>query len=260
METSIAQKSDADANQPGPISKNKVIWLVSLAILFFVSIVWIWSWLNKPDVLPVRSIKVQGNFVHIDKQNLQNIILPFMNKGLIGVDISGLKSQLQQIPWVYSVTVWRVWPDTIKVHLEEQQPIARWGIQDLLNHQGEVFFPGKIIPIELPQLNGPLGEQKIVLQNFQQMSNLLATLQLKITSLTLTTRHAWWLQLNDGTILILGRDNPLERLQRFVKAYPQIITSPEHKIDYVDLRYNHGIAIHWRTNNESTFCAEDKLK
>lgn len=226
--------------------KKSIIWMITLVVFFAVLTTWIWIELTNPDTLPVRSIKIQGEFSYINKRALQNAILPFMDKGLVGVDVTALKAQLQQLPWVYSATVWRIWPDTIAIRIVEQQPVARWGQRDLLNIQSEVFTPAEIMPSNLPQLEGPLGEQRVVWQTYQQMNAMLAPLGLKISEMSLEARHAWILKLNNNITLILGRDEPIKRLGRFIIVYQRIVPPAGKEINYVDLRYGHGMAIHWR--------------
>ena len=73
---------------------------------------------------------------------------------------------------------------------------------------------------------------------------------MSIDELVLSERFAWQLTLNDGVTLNLGREKRIERIQRFMDAYPQIKDQSNNKnnqqVDYIDLRYDTGIAVGWK--------------
>lgn len=227
-------------------SKRRLFLNGSLIMLLLSLLFWGGQKLFDPNFLPLRAVRIEGNYSHVDKKLLQKTTLSFARKGFLGVSTSVLKERLEALPWVHSANIWRVWPDTLHIHLEEQQVIARWGQSDLLNTKGELFHVApKAIPKGLPILEGPNGQQKITLQYYRDMSRLLTPLGLQITVLSLTARHAWQLRLNNGMLVILGRDEPLVRLARFVKVYRQLFAIHDKTVEYVDLRYSHGLAVKW---------------
>ena len=252
--------------------KSRLLLSFTLIILLISVALWGFHELMDPAVLPIRSVKITGDFSNVDRGSLQKIVTSYTGKGFLGADVSGLKESLQKLPWVYTVSISRVWPDTLQINVTEQMPAAKWGDKALLNSVGELFDPGIVQVPDLPQLQGPFGEQNLVYHNFREMSDLIATLGLKIKWLELAARHAWRLQLSNGLIVILGRDDPLARLNQFVKIFPQLLgeqvnadnslannNSNDNQVshqsnnqnnrvaDYVDLRYEHGIAVHWKT-------------
>jgi cell division protein FtsQ len=257
-----------------PRGKSRVLLSFSLAVLFISIALWGFHEIYEPSVLPIRSVKIAGDFTHLDHTTLQKMVTSYSSKGFLGIDMSGLKESLQKLPWAYTASVWRVWPDTLQINITEQTPAAQWGDKTLLNTSGELFDPGNDELHGLPQLQGPLGEHSLVFHNYREMSALLAPLSLKIQWLGLAARHAWRLQLDNGMTVILGRDNAVARLAQFVKVYPQLfsrnnsgansfndndgesnnqsskrsINNDNNRIaDYVDLRYEHGMAVHWKT-------------
>ena len=52
--------------------------------------------------------------------------------------------------------------------------------------------------------------------------------------------------INNGIKLNLGRTEFINRLQRFVDLLP-LILQQEKQVDYVDLRYDTGLAVGWKT-------------
>jgi cell division protein FtsQ len=72
--------------------------------------------------------------------------------------------------------------------------------------------------------------------------------KLAIDELVLSERFSWQLTLIDGVTLNLGRENRVERIQRFMDIYSTIKenTKADQQIDYVDLRYDTGAAVGWK--------------
>ena len=69
-----------------------------------------------------------------------------------------------------------------------------------------------------------------------------------MVKVNLTARHAWELTLEGGVQLFLGRSDEMARLQRFIDVFPEI--QPRELIAYVDLRYDTGLAVGWKRNEE----------
>jgi cell division protein FtsQ len=60
--------------------------------------------------------------------------------------------------------------------------------------------------------------------------------------ISLSPRHAWQLRLSNGMALELGREQPQQRLARFVAVYPYSMAPMQRTVSYVDLRYQNGFA------------------
>jgi cell division protein FtsQ len=129
----------------------------------------------------------------------------------------------------------------LAVRLEEHQALARWNNAALLNQQGEVFA-AKSEQV-LPSFTGQDGSAAEVTQQYAQFSRQLAALDLQVTRLALSPRHAWQLRLSNGMVLELGREDMQQRLARFVEVYPYSLATMQSKVKYVDLRYRNGFAV-----------------
>ena len=144
---------------------------------------------------------------------------------------------------MYRASVRKQWPNRLKVYLVEQTPVARWNEDLMLNPYGESFnAEGK--SLGLPQLFGPGGSEKTALEGYNAMQSLLAGRELTIAELSLSERYAWQVQLKNGIEVNLGRQEFIDRLQRFVDVYPLLAKQPK-AIQYVDLRYDTGLAVGW---------------
>lgn len=234
-------------SQQNPSSSNYRLRKLSVAILILCATVWLWQKIANPHTFPIHNVQISGSYGHVNRAQLQQTILPYLQKGFISIDTAGLLDNLQQLPWVNTVTIKRVWPDKLKIVLQEQQPAARFGSTDLINKQGDRFtVDAATIPAGLPLLLGEQGQEKLMLNNYDQMMAILAPLGLRIVTLSLNARESWSLQLSNGIVLLIGRTDPITRLQRFVKVYPQIVGNKIKQIYSIDLRYTNGVAVRYQ--------------
>jgi cell division protein FtsQ len=208
-------------------------------------------WMKDPYHWPVRTVDVEGRFVHLQQARLLGELAPLAEQGFFAAQVGAMQERLQQMPWVEQVSVRRVWPDRLSVQVREQQAIAHWGEHGLLNPRAQVFEPEA--PVELPGLphfDGPDGHQTRVLEMYQQMLGILQPLQLGIDSLELDARRTWRVQLSNGLTVEVGRNDPVERVTRFVRVYPAILAAGEGRVVAVDLRYSNGFAVRWQPVDE----------
>ncbi len=198
---------------------------------------------------PLSSIKVSGEFKHVDARLISQRVKSYLSQGFFAVNTSALQDELQQLPWVDKVEVKRVWPKSLAIRLTELQAVAHWNGNALLSSQGQVFSPPDAsLQSNLPEFIGPISQQLLMLQTYKLLNPLVKPLDLSIDRLYLTDRHAWQLQLNNGIIINLGNQNIAPRLSRFATIYQQLFAEKSAAISYIDMRYSNGIAVKW--NNQ----------
>lgn len=204
-------------------------------------------WFTDPYRFPLGVVEVKGDFRYLQKEQLQAAVAPHVTGGFFTVDVVAIRAAAEKLPWVYKASVQRIWPQTVRVQIEEQQPVAHWHGQGFLNRYGEAFFPEQAqLDIELPWLEGPDGQEGKVLERYKQVSATLATLGLQVARLQLDGRRAWEVQLAGEVDLKLGRTQPWRRLQRFVHAWPNVFAARVAELRTVDLRYSNGFAVVWQ--------------
>ena len=94
-------------------------------------------------------------------------------------------------------------------------------------------------------MSGPQGQERKVLAHYGQVVEALAPLGLQVQQLALDERRAWSVWLDDDVQLRLGRAEPWQRLQRFVRAYPGVFDGRLAELKRVDLRYSNGFSVLW---------------
>jgi len=231
---------------------NRWFLKLSLGILIFCAAIWCWQKIANPQTLPIKTIQITGVYQHVDHNQLRQLILPYVAKGFLWMKDSALQDQLQQLPWIYSASVKREWPSKLAINLVEQKPVARMNSNTLVNEQGDTFAVDEsTIPAGLPLFISPLADQqKLILDNYKTMNAILAPLAVKIAAISLDARQSWSLQLDNGIVLILGKVDPITRLQRLVQVYPQVVGANATNILSIDLRYTSGVAVRFKSQTK----------
>jgi cell division protein FtsQ len=204
---------------------------------------------NREDIFmflnrPVSKVRIENQWQRISDSEVRILLSSFMGNGFFDFDVEGVKEKLKQHPWVLEASVKRVWPDTLSLQLTEQVAIARWGGNQLLNQYGEIFEPlGAESLLTLPLLTGPDQLQREVMQQYQKLSQILFPSGLRLSGLSLSRRGSWELTLNEAMQVVAGRNNVIEKVQRFVDFYDMQSLAQSSRFHAVDLRYGNGIAI-----------------
>ncbi|MCB1644240.1 MAG: cell division protein FtsQ/DivIB [Pseudomonadales bacterium] len=167
-------------------------------------------------------------------------------------DIGKIKQSLDNIEWIHHVAVSRGWPDRLVIKCVEEVPIAYWNDDAFINDEGVVFRSEYETGGELSQLYGPVGEEKAVMQQFQELSNALLTSGQTIEVLKLDERGSWQFVSASGTTVKLGKDDVLERLQRYIKVVESAgLQEKMDQVAVVDTRYSNGVAVQWKGSAEN---------
>ena len=219
--------------------------LAVVASLVYGSIV-VRDWLKDEQRMPVQVIDFSGQYEHISIARLERKIRKSQPGSFFELDVNEVFRLIEAQPWVYRASVRKQWPNRLKIYLVEQQPVARWNDDMLLNPYGDTF-ESEGITLSLPQLFGPGGSEKTALEGYNAMKSLLATSSMSIAELSLSERFAWQLQLTSGIKLNLGRKEFIDRLQRFIDVFP-LLSKQDKPVKYVDLRYDTGLAVGWQSD------------
>lgn len=227
---------------PGKTTAQRALWLLLSALLAASFMAGAW-YLTRPGVLPIRSVRIEGEFAHVTRDELQQAIAQAARGGLFSVDVGAIRRAAQTLPWVHHVTVRRVWPDGLRVSVTEQHAAAIWNDRGLLNEEGEAFYPGHASLPALPRIEGPDGSERLLLGHLRAMQKMLHPLKLDLLRLSLDERRALSVRLSNDLELILGREEVYARLNRFTRMYA--LLARRGALQRVDLRYSNGLAARW---------------
>jgi cell division protein FtsQ len=200
-----------------------------------------------PAAFPIRKVTVDGDFRYLAPANIRQAVTGAVRGGFFHVDVRHVREMLLGEPWVREASVQRLWPDTLHVSIVEQQPVAYWGANALLNDAADIFAPNRAsFPGGLAQLDGPVGSETETLALLRQAAERLAPLGLVVASVRLSERRALAIGLRDGVTIVLGRRAVQDRLARFVAAYQRVLRANWSRVGVIDLRYTNGFSIRER--------------
>ena len=239
------------------ISYGWINWALPL-VLVCVVLFYAENHLSNPSTLPVNKIQVHGAFVNVDETMLHSAVSGVVAGGYFNVDVERVREVVEQLPWVNEASVRRVWPDTLSVSVVEQKPVAISKKTGLINAKGDVFKPlNNKLPTSLPVFDGNAKLNKMMLSKYYEMSEVLVTINRKITYLKIDARHAVELKLDNGLKVVLGREDNMRRLERLMSIYNKVLISRVNDIEVIDLRYTNGMAIGWKSNLKSKAATGD---
>ncbi len=205
------------------------------------------------ESVPVTSLVVTGEMPYTSKRDVISAIESVHLGNFFKVNVNDVQNKVQALPWVYSVSVRKQWPNELKVYVVDQKPVALWNGEFFINEFGVAFQADSArVKHHLPSFFGPEGSEAIALENYRNLNGMLAFNSLAIDELVLSERFSWQLTLNDGVRLNLGREERVERIQRFMDVYQEIKAKEQEDklVDYIDLRYDTGVAVGWKPTAE----------
>ncbi|MCL4115627.1 UNVERIFIED_CONTAM: hypothetical protein GTU68_056378 [Idotea baltica] len=194
---------------------------------------------------PITKITLKGDTRYINESKVQSKLHEFSTAHFFSIDLPGMQTALENMPWIETAEVRRVWPNELQIKLKEQLPIARWGKNRLLNSGGEAFAKQDALHdyTKLPQLYGGAKSQQKVLHQYQVLTQMLRPLGFSIARLDLRERGSWFVLTEKGIHLRLGRDHLVRKIRRLRIIYNKELKSQIDSIKSIDLRYTNGIAI-----------------
>lgn len=212
-------------------------------------------WLTRAPWFVIRQVQLEGGLTRSSIPTVRANAAPQLAGDFFSIDLQKTRAAFESVPWVRRATVRRVWPDRLRVTLEEHRAAALWQGEDgndrLVNSYGEVFEAnvGDVEDESLPGLKGPPGSSARMLAMLQRLHPVLSGQQLALEALQLSGRGSWRVVLDSGATIELGRgseDEVLARAERFARTLPQVIGRYKQPVEYADLRHADGYAVRLR--------------
>ncbi|MCL4747551.1 MAG: cell division protein FtsQ/DivIB [Burkholderiaceae bacterium] len=245
------------------LAANSLLGLALLALLGAAA-----YWFTTRPGFTLRAVSIEASagtqLRFVSSAVLRNSSTRVVEGNFFTVDLDDVRARYEALPWVRRAAVRRVWPDSLVVTIEEHRPLALWGAGRVMNTYGELFAANLAEAEEdgpLPELSGPTGSHASVLARFRELQRWLAPLQRQPQAVSLSQRWAGSARLDDGTTLVLGREQGLPidaRVQRWVALYPGVRSRLENDATVVDLRYPNGFALRTASSASAASAASAK--
>jgi cell division protein FtsQ len=203
--------------------------------------------LREPGSLPIQRVHFENGPFNAAPAALRQAVAPYLVGNFFTVDLQAIERALTRLGWVKSASVRREWPGQLSIRVREHTAVARWGMDALLNRNGQIFRPqGGRLSANLPILHGPAGRSQHVLAEYRQISNTLRPINVSVRALVEDERWAWHMLLGNGIPVDIGRGDPNPRVARFARVYPEVLAPRAEHIESIDLRYTNGLAVAWK--------------
>lgn len=238
-----------------PASINQIAGLL-LTLAFFAFVASMAYWMANRPVFVIKRVILdapKGELKHVSLEQVRAALGDSLTGTVFSADLSQVQQSLQSIPWVYAVTVRRIWPSRLHVRIEEQQAVGIWSSNMLVNRHGELFaaYPrDHMEPCSLVKLSGPEGSERIVTERARSLTAWLAPMKAPLRTVTLNEQYSWTAEIA-GLTVELGRDalpTPVqERVRMFAQTHGWLVDKLQAQgemgqLQRADLRYATGYA------------------
>ena len=204
--------------------------------------------LLRPGAFPIEELRLEGRFVQLDPSEVQTLVVSELGDNYFSLDLEHIEQVVEALPWAREAKVRRSWPNRLKVTIEEQHPVARWGDGRWLNEQAEIVWLGDDVEVEVPvSLRGPRDSAGALWHRYNEWAPMLRTAGLEVVSIEVNDRFAWTLRVRPQggkqvSDVLLGTGEHDQRLRRLIGSYSGL-RQQAGTILTMDLRYPNGLAI-----------------
>ena len=216
--------------------------LIALLCLFVIGCV---GYFRHSGYFQLRTIHIRGQLEQVDRASLEAALTGSIAGDFFTAQLGQVQQALVELPWVKHVFIRREWPNVLRLTIEENQAVARWGNDAFLVSSGQVLRGSMVAAVGLPVLSGPEGSSSDVYHMYQVIASQLSPLHLQVSQLMLDAQGEWRVVTQNGMALSLGGQHVRERLERFVALYPRLVVDRNQVMSKVDLRYRNGVAVQW---------------
>jgi cell division septal protein FtsQ len=240
------------------LSRFAVARHVVAALLATLALYEVVSTIVRTNMLAVRYVSVDGN-ERMSTGAILGVLDDIRGAGILTVDLEACRARLKRSPWIAEARVHRVLPSTIRVEVEERDPIGVGRIGDqlfLVDETGTIideFGPGHA-SLDLPVIDGlTAGPRDAATLVDPARAALAARLLRSLKSVPQISRRVSQIDVadvrdaavildGDPAILRLGHERFAERVQLYVDAAERLRESVVD-IDSVDLRFGRNVYV-----------------
>lgn len=224
------------------------------------------SWLEDHTLLPISHIDIIGARL-TSRMEVEKALGAARGKPIFSFSIADAQKRLSKLLFVSNVTVQRRMPDTVRIALEERDPLAIWQIKGkfiLINREGDQIADAFGLRdhirafMSLPLVVGD-GANKAAPDFLKALAGFPIIRPFIAASIRVGNRR-WTLLLKDGTQIYLPEGHERAALQRLT-IYQQKFRLLERPVSLIDLRLPDRMVIRLpKTNPSGEASSQDPLK
>lgn len=210
-----------------------------------------WALLHTLRYAPVATIRLAGELSPLERTVLQTKLQPLVQKGYFSADLGVIRDGALSVPWVDRVVVTRHWPNGILVRVMPRHAIARWGSGRMLSDDGHIFVEARYQERrELPLLHGPVSQSVALMEQYRQINQWFAPMDMRLQELYLTDRMTWFMRFNTGLRVIVDQEQTNAKLLRLSQLGLHELHAVWPRMAAVDLRYRNGMSVQWQPGKQ----------
>ncbi len=191
--------------------------------------------------LQVKAVYADGRR-YTNRELLESQLGFAVGQSILSVDTDAAKVRLEALPWVAEASVGRLFPDTIKIRLQEHKPLAIWrhdGVFSLVDGDGGVIVSD--LPVD--DMRTHFGKLRLIIGDNAPVQavdlfQMLATepaLSARVTAATWVGDRRWTLQLDNDIEILLPEDGALNAW-RFLAVTDRERKLLDRAVTMIDLR------------------------
>ena len=207
--------------------------------------------------LEIRELVVTGEKDERAVNDVRQAVESELDGSFFSQDLERIKAAVERLTWVKSVTVTRLWPNSVDVTVTRLEPVARWEDGRLVSEQGVVYMPlveeaekTKNLPLIVADTSMFAPEAVKFLPKFEAIAQ---KMNAHVHSIAVTYRGSWSVTLQmpkESTLRVeLGRatesDAIFNRLSLVLENYARVCKTMSACPSFVDARYENAFAVRW---------------
>ncbi len=169
--------------------------------------------------LAVDSVRISGQSETSEIEVLDSLALG-PHASIVTLDLGDARTRIEALPWVARATLQKVYPDTLKVAIEEKKPFALWQrgpVTTIIDERGAVIAPlADARYAGLPRVVGVGANERV--HEVLDLVRPFTAIAGRMRGAVLVSERRWNIVLDDGVTILLPQDKPEEALQKLAAA------------------------------------------
>lgn len=215
---------------------------VTVLSLMFAVILLILQVANKS----INELEIVATLQYMNEADIKDQLVGDFPDGYISLDVQKIHDRLIIMPMIADVSVEKIWPNTLKITMQEERPVAIWNGKNLLSQAGDIL-PVSFESLNLPSLRGAKKDSRLVMQHYLLFNRWSKRHNLSLVGITKST-SGWLIESQSGLKIWLDGADAMSGLRQLESVIDQFQLA---RINSIDLRYEQGFAVAWKTEPEN---------
>lgn len=230
------------------------VFVKTLMTASFLAAVGLVAWvLLRAPALEIKTIEVRGPVEASGLQEVTRTVEETLSGNIFTADIGEIKKAIENITWIKSAYVSRLWPDSLYIEVERHRSVAIWEDGRLVSEAG-VLYLSNDEPIErllqLPAFSGDPQYAPEAVKYLTRFNEVAARIGARVKAVKVTFRGSWSVVLESPKFLSmeieLGRSlttgSPVNHLRQVVDNMDRVVAMLKAYPERIDARYKNAFA------------------